>query len=238
MAASKPLLEVRSAVVGYGQITALRGVDIEVHAGEAVAILGANGAGKSTLLNSIVGFIEPRSGGIFLDGKPLKRLRPEKRVKLGLGYCPEGREVFQGMSVRDNLEVACTAGAAERKRRIDEVFEFFPQLAERDRTPGWQLSGGQQQMLAIGRALMGKPRLLLLDEPSLGLSPLLVRDVLGRVRDIVAQGTAVLLAEQNVSKALKICHRAYVLRVGEVVQSGDSADLLRGGRMKKAFLGA
>ncbi|MHA1536806.1 MAG: ABC transporter ATP-binding protein [Alphaproteobacteria bacterium] len=238
MAASQPLLEVRSAVVGYGQITALHGIDIEVRAGEAVAILGANGAGKSTLLNSIVGFNEPRSGGIFLNGAPLKGLRAEKRVKLGLGYCPEGREVFQGMSVRDNLEVACNAGAAERRRRIDDVLDFFPQLATRVRTPGWQLSGGQQQMLAIGRALMGKPRLLLLDEPSLGLSPLLVRDVLDRVKDIVAQGTSVLLAEQNVSKALKICHRAYVLQVGKVVQSGKSSELLKDGRMQEAFLGA
>ncbi len=238
MAKSHPLLEVRSAVVGYGQITALHGVDIEVRAGEAVAVLGANGAGKSTLLKAIVGFVEPRSGAIFLDGEPLSGLRPEKRARLGLGYCPEGREVFQGMSVRENLEVACTASAAERRRRIDDVFGFFPQLAQRDRSPGWQLSGGQQQMLAIGRALMGKPRLLLLDEPSLGLSPLLVRAVLDRIKDIVAQGTAVLLAEQNVSKALKICDRAYVLRVGEIVHSGPSSELLRGERMKKAFLGA
>lgn len=238
MATSQALLRVRSAVVGYGQITALHGVDIEVRAGEAVAVLGANGAGKSTLLNSIVGFLEPRAGDILFDGKPLSGLRPEKRARLGLGYCPEGREVFQGMTVRENLEVACSAGAAERRRRIDDVFGFFPQLAQRNRTLGWQLSGGQQQMLAIGRALMGKPRLLLLDEPSLGLSPLLVRDVLDRVKDIVADGTAVLLAEQNVSKALKICDRAYVLRVGEVVQSGASADLLKGDRMKEAFLGA
>ena len=238
MAASEALLKVQSAVVGYGQIIALRDVDIEVRAGEAVAVLGANGAGKSTLLNSIVGFVEPRAGAILLDGVPLSGLRPEKRVGLGLGYCPEGREVFQGMTVRENLEVACFAGGAERRRRIDDVFGVFPQLAQRDRTLGWKLSGGQQQMLAIGRALMGKPRLLLLDEPSLGLSPLLVRDVLDRVRDIIAQGTAVLLAEQNVSKALKICDRAYVLQVGEVVQSGASADLLQGEAIKKAFLGA
>ncbi len=237
MAAPTPLLEVRSAVVGYGQITALHGVDIEVRAGEAVAVLGANGAGKSTLLNSIVGFVEPRAGTILLDGEPLSGLRPEARVRLGLGYCPEGREVFPGLTVHENLEVACSARIAERKRRIDEVFEIFPQLAQHDRVLGWKLSGGQQQMLAIGRALMGKPRLLLLDEPSLGLSPLLVRDVLDRVKDIVAQGTAVLLAEQNVSKALKICDRAYVLKVGHVVQSGPSADLLQGEQMKKAFLG-
>lgn len=238
MATSPPLLQVRSAVVGYGQITALHGIDIEVRAGEAVAVLGANGAGKSTLLNSIVGFVEPRSGEILLGGVSLAGMRTEKRTRLGLGYCPEGREVFQGMSVKENLEVACPARVAERRRRIDEIYAIFPQLAERDRTPGWQLSGGQQQMLAIGRALMGKPRLLLLDEPSLGLSPLLVRDVLDRVKDIVAQGTAVLLAEQNVSKALKICERAYVLQVGEVVHAGASADLLKGEQMKKAFLGA
>jgi branched-chain amino acid transport system ATP-binding protein len=238
MAATEAILKVQSAVVGYGQIIALRDIDLEVRAGEAVAVLGANGAGKSTLLNSIVGFVEPRAGAILLNGVPLLGLRPEKRVALGLGYCPEGREVFQGMTVRENLEVACPAKAAERRRRIDDVFGIFPQLAERDRTLGWKLSGGQQQMLAIGRALMGKPRLLLLDEPSLGLSPILVRDVLDRVRDIIAQGTAVLLAEQNVSKALKICDRAYVLKVGEVVQSGASADLLQGEAIKKAFLGA
>jgi branched-chain amino acid transport system ATP-binding protein len=162
---------------------------------------------------------------------------PEQRYALGLGYAPEGRRVFPGLTVRENLEVAAAAGRAGRDRLVAEVFAMFPQLAERRDQRGWQLSGGQQQMLAIGRALMGPPRLLLLDEPSLGLAPKLVDEVLGRIPSIVARGTSVLLAEQNVAKALAYCDRAYVLEVGRVVLSGSAAELRDAEAVRRAYLG-
>jgi branched-chain amino acid transport system ATP-binding protein len=171
-------------------------------------------------------------------GHDLAGLRTARRVRLGLGYAPEGRRVFPGLSVRENLEVAVFAGKKERERRLARAFELFPQLAVRQDALGWQLSGGQQQMLAISRALMGEPRLLLLDEPSLGLSPKLVDEVLGGIRGIVKDGTSVLLAEQNVAKALTCCDRAYVLEVGKIVLSGAAAALRDTDAVRKAFLGA
>jgi branched-chain amino acid transport system ATP-binding protein len=227
-----PLLRIDGLTARYGQITALEDVSLEVHAGEAVALLGANGAGKSTLLKAVMGFVAPARGAIELDGRPLAGVSVAGRSRLGLGYSPEGRRVFPGMTVRENLEVA-SRGAA-----IEELFDIFPALREKERALGWQLSGGQQQMLAIGRALMTRPRLLLLDEPSLGLSPILTREVLERVRTIVARGTAVLLAEQNVAKALEVAQRAYVLQVGRVVESGSTKDLRDNPHIKEAFLGA
>ncbi|MGQ0664653.1 MAG: ABC transporter ATP-binding protein [Pseudomonadota bacterium] len=232
-----PLLAIRSLVVRYGQITALDGVSLEVKPGEAVALLGANGAGKSTLIKSVVGFLAPASGAIEFDGAPLADVAVAGRARRGIAYCPEGRRVFPGMSVRENLDVASRAPSAETARRIERVYALFPILAERAPALGWQLSGGQQQMLAIGRALMGEPRLLLLDEPSLGLSPRLVNDVLERVREIAAGGTAVLIAEQNVARALAITARAYVLQVGAVIESGPSAVIAESDRIKAAFLG-
>ena len=234
---TESLLKVDSIEVGYGTVTALDGVGLSVDKGEAVAVVGANGAGKSTLLNTIIGFLDPSRGHIHFRGTRINGMPPERRSHLGLGYCPEGRHVFPGMTSRENLEVASWAPPRERNRLIDEIYEIFPQLAEKENAPGWQLSGGQQQMLAIGRALMGRPRLLLLDEPSLGLSPILVSEVLRQVRRIVEQGTAVLLAEQNVAKALQICDRAYVLQLGRVMQSGSTAGLRDSADVKKAFLG-
>ena len=225
------LLSIRGLTARYGQITALEGVSLEVHAGEAVALLGANGAGKSTLLKAVMGFVPAARGVIEFDGRSLAGVSVAGRSRLGLGYSPEGRRVFPGMTVRENLEVA------SRGSSIDEVFELFPALKEKERALGWQLSGGQQQMLAIGRALMTRPRLLLLDEPSLGLSPILTREVLERVRAIVARGTAVLLAEQNVAKALDVASRAYVLQVGRVIEAGASAALGDNPRIREAFLG-
>ena|SRR5438128_1399421 len=225
------LLSIRGLTARYGQITALEGVSLEVHAGEAVALLGANGAGKSTLLKAVMGFVPAARGVIEFDGRSLAGVSVAGRSRLGLGYSPEGRRVFPGMTVRENLEVA------SRGSSIDEVFELFPALKQKERALGWQLSGGQQQMLAIGRALMTRPRLLLLDEPSLGLSPILTREVLERVRAIVARGTAVLLAEQNVAKALDVASRAYVLQVGRVIEAGASAALGDNPRIREAFLG-
>jgi branched-chain amino acid transport system ATP-binding protein len=232
------LLEVDSLSVCYGPVSALTGATLSIESGEAVALVGANGAGKSTLFKSIVGLLRPKSGAMRFLGHDLAGLRTARRVRLGLGYAPEGRRVFPGLSVRENLEVAVFAGKKERERRLARAFELFPQLAVRQDALGWQLSGGQQQMLAISRALMGEPRLLLLDEPSLGLSPKLVDEVLGGIRGIVKDGTSVLLAEQNVAKALTCCDRAYVLEVGKIVLSGAAAALRDTDAVRKAFLGA
>ena len=231
------LLNIEGLSVAYGQVSALREVSISVSAGEAVAIVGANGAGKSTLFKSIVGFLRPRSGRLHFLDRDMTGVSPERRARLGLGYAPEGRRVFPGMTVRENLEVAVFASKAEREQRLQRAFALFPQLAERHAQLAWQLSGGQQQMLAIGRALMGRPRLLLLDEPSLGLSPKLADEVLAAVRVIVQDGTAVLLAEQNVRKALAYCERAYVLEIGKVVLSGATSTLRDTEQIRRAYLG-
>jgi branched-chain amino acid transport system ATP-binding protein len=231
------LLNIESLSVAYGQVSALRDVSISVSAGEAVALVGANGAGKSTLFKSIVGFLRPRSGRIQFLGRDMAGVSPERRARLGLGYAPEGRRVFPGMTVRENLEVAVFASKGEREQRLQRAFALFPQLAERHAQLAWQLSGGQQQMLAIGRALMGRPRLLLLDEPSLGLSPKLADEVLAAVRVIIQDGTAVLLAEQNVRKALTYCEHAYVLEIGKVVLSGATSALRDTEEIRRAYLG-
>ncbi len=231
------LLEIESLNVAYGPVSALSGVTVSVGVGEAVALVGANGAGKSTLFKSIVGFLRPRSGRLHFLGRDMTGVSPERRARLGLGYAPEGRRIFPGLTVRENLEVAAFAGKAERMQRLERAFALFPQLAERRNQLGWQLSGGQQQMLAIGRALMGRPQLLLLDEPSLGLSPKLADEVLATVRAIVKHGTAVLLAEQNVRKALACCDRAYVLEIGKVALSGATSALRDTEEIRKAFLG-
>ena len=231
------LLAIDNLSVWYGPVLALQDATLSVRSGEAVALVGANGAGKSTLFKTIVGLLRPKSGGLrFLD-RNVTDMRTERRIRLGLGYSPEGRRVFPGLSVRENLEVAVFAGKAERARRVDRAFSLFPQLAARQEALGWQLSGGQQQMLAIGRALMGRPRLLLLDEPSLGLSPKLADEVLSGIRGIVNEGTSILLAEQNVSKALACCDRAYVLKVGKIVLEGTATTLRDTDEIKRAFLG-
>ncbi|MCP4328876.1 MAG: ABC transporter ATP-binding protein [Alphaproteobacteria bacterium] len=234
---SAPLLQLRGLSVAYGALTAVHEVDLAVAAGEAVALLGANGAGKSTLINTIAGLVPAAAGSIHYNGRELGRLPPEARARAGLGYSPEGRRIFPGMTVRENLEVGCWAPKRERVRRFERVFDLFPGLRQRCDTPGWQLSGGQQQMVSIGRALVGNPRLMLLDEPSLGLSPILVAEVLATVRRIADTGTAVLLAEQNAARALDVCDRAYVLKLGRVAASGPAAELRDGDRLRDAFLG-
>ncbi len=235
------LLEIRNLTARYGQITALRAASVTVNAGEAVALLGANGAGKSTLMKTVMGFVSPSEGSLEFDGKPLAGVPTAARARLGLGYSPEGRRVFAGMTVRENLEVAARGprnGARDAAMKVAEIFSIFPALEQKQAALGWQLSGGQQQMLAIGRALMTEPKLLLLDEPSLGLSPILTTEVLDRVRIIVSRGTAVLLAEQNVAKALSVCNRAYVLQVGRIVDEGPADRLRDNPVIRKAFLGA
>ncbi|WP_158923849.1 ABC transporter ATP-binding protein [Acidisphaera sp. S103] len=231
------LLSIEALEVRYGAVPALRGVSVTVGAGEAVALLGANGAGKSTLMKAVIGLVRPAAGRILFDGRPLEGLRADRRARMGVGYCPEGRRVFAGMTVRENLLVACWGGGRQRAQRIDAMFAMFPALAARQGVLAWQLSGGQQQMLAIGRSLMDAPRLLLLDEPSLGLSPLLTDEVLGRIPAIVAGGTAVLLAEQNAAKALGVCSRGVVLKLGQVAAEGRAADLAASDEVRAAFLG-
>jgi branched-chain amino acid transport system ATP-binding protein len=231
------LLSVEALAVRYGAVPALRGVSIAVGANEAVALLGANGAGKSTLMKAVIGLLRPASGRILFDGNAVETLRADRRARLGIGYCPEGRRTFPGLSVRENLAVACWGDARMRARRTEEIFAMFPALAARQGTLAWQLSGGQQQMLALGRSLMDAPRLLLLDEPSLGLSPLLTDEVLGRIPSIVAAGTSVLLAEQNAAKALQVCTRAVVLKLGRVAAEGPAPALAASDEVRAAFLG-
>ena len=233
-----PLLSVQALEVRYGAVAALRGVTIDVAAQEAVALLGANGAGKSTLMKSVIGLLRPAAGHIRFMGRTLGAMPANRRARLGIGYCPEGRRIFPGLTVQENLAVACWGNARLRAQRTEASFAMFPVLAERRKTLAWQLSGGQQQMLAIGRSLMDSPRLLLLDEPSLGLSPRLTDEVLGRIPAILAAGTAILLAEQNAAKALQVCTRAIVLKLGQVTVEGPASALLANDLVRAAFLGA
>ena len=237
MTGAPPVLTIVDLEAGYGALTALADIGLTVAEGEAVALIGANGAGKSTLFKVVMGLLKPRRGAVFYRGGDLVGLRPHQRARLGLGYSPEGRRVFPGLTARENLEAAMFAGARERAALLDMAFALFPALAAKQAAPAWQLSGGQQQMLAIARALMGRPTLLLLDEPSLGLSPKLADEVMQAVRRVAGQGTAVLLAEQNVKRSLQCCDRAYVLEVGRVALSGRAEDLRDDPGVRKAFLG-
>ncbi len=196
-----------------------------VGAGEIVALLGANGAGKTSLMRAVIGEMQPAEGTIALAGRDLHGLSPHRRALLGIGYCPAGRRVFPGMSVRDNLLVAASVPAADRRRMLADAMALFPALKQFAETPAWRLSGGQQQMLAIARALMTGPRLLLLDEPSLGLAPILVEELLAKLKDVAKAGMGVLVAEQNIGAALSIADRAVVLAEGAMVASGTAKDL-------------
>lgn len=226
------LLDIANLVVGHGPVTALHGVSLTLQAGEIVALVGANGAGKSTLLRALMGLVPVTSGEIAFDGAPLTG--PSwARARRGLGYCPEGRRVFPGLTVEENLGVAAAPGAS-----ADGIYRLFPPLAKRRDAPGWQLSGGEQQMLAVGRALMARPKLLLLDEPSLGLSPLLTDELLARLRAIANDGVAVLLGEQNATAALEVADRAYVLRLGRIADQGAAGDAGLRQRVRKGILTA
>ncbi|KAA0578816.1 ABC transporter ATP-binding protein [Azospirillum sp. B21] len=229
------LLSIHGLTAGYGGVTALDGVSLTVAAGETVALLGANGAGKSTLLKALLGLV-PAQGDLRFDGGDLSPLATEARVRRGIGYVPEGRRVFPGMSVRDNLEVAGLPAVRDRALDVERVFALFPDLAGKSRESAWRLSGGQQQMLSLGRALMGRPRLLLLDEPSLGLSPKLADEVFAAVGRIAATGTAVLLAEQSAARALTVAPRAVLLRLGRLVGDGPVASLSEEA-LREAFFG-
>ena len=232
------MLKVEDLHVYYGSIHAIKGVSFEVNEGEIVTLIGANGAGKSTTLNTVAGLMKPRSGAITFEGQQVAGMPASKIVPQGMTLCPEGRRVFQQMTVRENLEMGgYTRPAGEISASLDDVFERFPRLKERHRQIAGTLSGGEQQMLAMGRALMSKPRLLMLDEPSMGLAPLLVEQIFDIIGELNRAGTTILLVEQNAQMALSIANRAYVLETGNIVKSGDAHLLMNDDDVRKAYLG-
>ena len=235
------MLAIDQVAVSYGAIAALHGISLTVGKGEVVALLGANGAGKTTLLRTISGLLRQKSGEILFEGEPLGRSSAESRVKRGIAHVPEGRRIFPGLTVMENLDVATTIWRRRGMSAagdLDNVFALFPRLKERASQLGWSLSGGEQQMLAIGRALMARPKMLLLDEPSLGLAPRLSEEVYRRIADINAKGVTVLLVEQNTVLALEVANRAYVIENGHIVLDGPARDLARHPRVREAYLGA
>jgi len=234
------MLKLESVDVAYGHVNALSGVSIEVRDGELVTLLGANGAGKSTALMTISGIVRPRAGSAVYDGTDLLRASPYDIVGLGVIHCPEGRRIFGGLSVQENLRMGMVRrpDKAEARRDMDWVFSLFPVLAERRNQSGATLSGGEQQMLAIGRALMAAPRLLMMDEPSLGLAPLVVRAIFGVIRELHRRGVTILLVEQNVRQALAVADRGYVLANGKVMLQGSGAEMRSNPDIEQAYLSA
>ena len=234
-----PILKVDNIDVYYGSIHAIKGVSFEVREGEIVTLIGANGAGKSTTLNTVAGLLRPRGGEISFLGESILRTPASRIVSRGLSLVPEGRRVFLRMSVEENLEMgAYTRPSSETAEDMEKVFGLFPRLRERRRQIAGTLSGGEQQMLAMGRALMSRPRLIMMDEPSMGLAPILVEQIFDIIRDLHAAGSTILLVEQNAQAALSVADRAYVLETGRVVLSGSGSELLASEDIKKAYLGA
>ena len=232
------LLELKDVTVFYGQVRALQGLSLRVCAGEVVALLGSNGAGKSTTLRAISGLVRVATGQISFRGRDLANMDPTRIVRLGIAHCPEGRKVFPEMTVLENLELGGYTRSGSLREDLEQVFDLFPVLRERRSQAAGSLSGGEQQMLAIGRALMSRPTLLLLDEPTMGLAPAVAREVARGIQSLKARGTTVLLVEQNVHAALRIADRGYVLENGRLVVSGRSEDLARDERVRRAYLGA
>jgi branched-chain amino acid transport system ATP-binding protein len=237
--AARPLLEIKNLYVNYGGVQALQDVSLSVYPGEVVTLIGSNGAGKSTTLRSISRLIKPRSGRIFFNGRDITRSRADEVVRLGIAQCPEGRRVLSRLSVYDNLLLGAYVRKDQRSvpADIDKQFEIFPRLAERRSKLAGTLSGGEQQMLAIARAVMSKPRLLLLDEPSLGLAPLVVREIFRIIQELHKEGVTILLVEQNATLALQNADRGYVIEAGNITIAGRAADLLNDAGVRKAYLG-
>jgi branched-chain amino acid transport system ATP-binding protein len=233
------MLEVADVHVSYGAAPALWGVTLDVEKGELVCVVGPNGAGKTTLINAIAGIHRVRQGRLIFNGRDITQLASHKFCEAGIAIVPEGRRLFTGMSVLDNLELGSFIASAKlhRKQSLAQVLELFPALKAKLQSPAGSLSGGQQQMVAIGRALMARPQLLLLDEPSLGLAPLIVADMFNAIRQINAQGTSVLLVEQNVAMAMQCAHRAYVVEEGRIVADGLASDLVDRPEIRRAYLG-
>ena len=233
------MLEVKNLKVHYGVIQAIKGISFEVNEGEVIALIGANGAGKTTTLQTITGMLKPSEGEILFEGQDIVKVPGHKIVSMGMAHVPEGRRVFAELSVYENLKL----GAYTRKDKneiaesLAKVYKSFPRLEERKNQLAGTLSGGEQQMLAMGRALMSKPKIILMDEPSMGLSPIFVEEIFHIIREISASGTTVLLVEQNAKKALAIANRAYVLETGNIVLSGDAKEMMKNDSIKKAYLG-
>jgi branched-chain amino acid transport system ATP-binding protein len=234
------LLEIKDLKVAYGKIQAVKGISLHINAGEIVTLVGANGAGKTTLLKTISGLLKPSSGVINFEGKDIQGINPHNRVLEGLCQAPEGRGIFPGMTVLENLEMGKYARKDwknELKEDLDRIYTLFPRLKERQSQAGGTLSGGEQQMLSIGRALMSRPRLLLLDEPSMGLAPKFIQQIFNIIREIQTQGVSILLVEQNAAQALSCANRAYILETGNIVKEGAGKELLNDEAIKKAYLG-
>jgi branched-chain amino acid transport system ATP-binding protein len=234
------LLEVKDLKVSYGKIEAIKGISLKVNKGEIVTLVGANGAGKTTLLKTISGILKPSAGVINFEGKDIQSIAPHNRVLEGLCQAPEGRGIFPGMTVLENLEMGKYSRPDwknELAEDLDRMYTLFPRLKERQNQAGGTLSGGEQQMLSIGRALMSRPRLLLLDEPSMGLAPMFIQQIFNIIREIQSQGVSILLVEQNAAQALSCANRAYILETGNIVKEGAGKDLLNDDAIKKAYLG-
>ena len=233
------MLKVENINVYYGAIHALKGISVEVKEGEIVTLIGANGAGKSTILRTISGLLRTKTGNILFEGNSVATMAPEEIVKKGISQVPEGRRIFANMTVEENLELGAYIRSDKPgiRKDIDKVFERFPRLGERRKQIAGTLSGGEQQVLAIGRGLMSQPRLLLLDEPSMGLAPLLVKEIFSIIKEINASGTTILLVEQNANMALSIAHQAYVLETGRITLSGSAKELMESEEVRKAYLG-
>ena len=234
------MLKIQDLHVSYGAVRAIKGISLEVNDGELVSLIGANGAGKTTTLHTISGLVPAESGSIMLDGTDLRKTAPNRIIELGLAHVPEGRHVFARMTVEENLMMGADIGRdkAKIKKQLAMVYDHFPRLSERARQLAGTLSGGEQQMLAMGRALMTEPRMLLLDEPSMGLSPILVKEIFSIVKTLHSDGITVLLVEQNAKMALSISDRAYVLETGLISMSGRARDLLHDDKVRRAYLGA
>ena len=232
------MLKVNDIHVYYGKIHAVKGVSFEVNEGEIVSLIGANGAGKSTILKTVSGLMHPKSGTIEFMGKDIAHMEPNKIVTKGLVHVPEGRRVFAHMSVMENIEMGAYILGKAPEEAVEDVFTRFPRLKERRKQEAGTLSGGEQQMLAMARALMSKPRLLMLDEPSMGLAPILVEQIFDIIRALHKSGTTILLVEQNAQMALSVANRAYVLETGKISMSGDAQELLHNDAVRKAYLGA
>ncbi len=236
-----PLLELKNVSSAYGSVEALRGVSLHVEKGEIVTLLGANGAGKSTALRTISGLIKPTSGEIWFEGQRIDTVSPEQIVRLGISHVPEGRRIFPGLTVKENIMLGSTARGRLPKQvmadGVEEMFAIFPDIKRFADSLGWTLSGGQQQMLAVARGLMAKPKLLLLDEPSLGLAPVIVQQLFATIREIHARGTTILLVEQNAHMALSVAARGYVLETGSMTVEGTTSQLLDNEEVRAAYLG-
>ncbi len=234
------MLKVTDLEVYYGVINAIKKVSFEVNKGEVIALIGANGAGKTTILHTITGLVAPKAGSIVFEGKELTKTPAHKIVSMGMAHVPEGRRIFQQLSVLENLKLGAFTLNDNKKisENIEYVYEHFPRLKERKNQIAGTLSGGEQQMLAMGRALMSNPKIVLMDEPSMGLSPLLVKEIFAIIEDLHKSGITVLLVEQNAKKALSVADRAYVLEIGRITMTGKASDMLNDERIKKAYLGA